>query len=96
MAGIWRVVLLLMLPASGLAAPVAVTERDGVTITATDEPCRLTAMVDNLPMRATWQEKGKTFEGCFVVHPMGIVLFYFEDKTIVAVPPSAFRKTAAI
>ncbi len=57
-----------------------------------DEKCAL-AEIANLPRRATWTEGAKTYEGCWGARPdQGIVLAYFTDKTVVAVPVQAFSK----
>ena len=63
----------------------------GVTIILYDEPCMLAAVV-NLPLRAQWLERGKTFEGCYARHPAKIIMAYFEDRTVVIFPASAFGR----
>jgi len=78
---------LLILPALFLAPPadaavIAVAQRDGVIVSLTDEPCRL-EVVKNLPGRALWVEAGKVHEGCFAVPGGGILVAYFEDRTVV-------------
>ena len=59
------------------------------------EPCALKVEVSNLPGRATWEEGGKTFEGCFGVID-GIVAFYFSDKTVVTVPVRYLQRVTSI
>lgn len=76
------------------AAPVATAGDDRVVVTLTDEKCTLPA-VSNLPMRATWKEGGTTHEGCYAVAP-GLVLFYFADKSVVAIPAQAFRRVTGV
>ena len=73
------------------AAPVAVAKSDGTAVTLYDEPCAYTQVVD-MPYRATWQEKGQTFEGCFVPRPdIGVVVAYFAgDRSVAIVPLGLF------
>ena len=63
----------------------------GVTVILYDEPCMLAAVV-NLPLRAQWLERGKTFEGCYARHPARIIMAYFEDRTVMIFPASAFGR----
>ena len=79
------------------AAPVAqATGPGGEVITITDEPCKLASIVD-LPYRATWKEKGKTFEGCAAPHPSGLVVMYFkEDRSIALVPVRMFQPLSSM
>lgn len=85
--------LLLLLVAAGAgrtyAAPIFEAADGTVVVTLTNEPCRLKA-VDNLPLRATWREDGKTHEGCFGAVG-GIVLSYWADLTVTALPSSVFK-----
>ena len=75
------------------ASPVAqLSGEDGVTITLYDEPCAYSSIIKNLPYRATWKEKDKTFEGCAGAHPAGIIMFYFDDHTVGIAPMRAFSK----
>lgn len=74
-----------------IGAPIFEASHDGVRIVVYDEPCKLPA-VANLPRRATWAEKGKTFEGCAGISPIGVVMFFFDDKTVAAVPVQAFTR----
>lgn len=74
------------------AASLYQAEADGARIVLTDEACRLQA-VSNLKRRATWTEKGETFEGCYGLHEgTGLILAYFSDKTVVILPPQIFSK----
>jgi hypothetical protein len=74
------------------ADPLFQATGDGARIVLTNEPCKLPE-VTNLPYRATWEEKGKTFEGCYGARPdAGVVVAYFSDKTAVAIPFQAFTK----
>lgn len=83
--------ILLLAAPHAIAKPIAMlTDESGVSITVFDEKCALAA-VSNLPGRATWTEKGKTFEGCVGVTPFGVLTFYFEgDKSVVIIPIQAF------
>lgn len=66
--------------------------RGAVLITIYSEPCALTE-VSNLPKRATWAEGDKTYEGCAGVRAeFGLVIFYFDDRTIGLVPASDFKR----
>jgi len=73
------------------AEPVVAAVAGNVRITLYDEPCVLTDAVVNLPNRATWDEDGKHYEGCFGFAPGDVVMAYFDDKTVAVVPKSAFR-----
>ncbi len=76
------------------AEPVAraVVNNGQVVITVHSEDRALTAVVTNLPKRATWVEGGKTFEGCVGVSPIGVAMFYFlADKSVAAVPLEMFQ-----
>ena len=91
----WLQTALLLLPLTIHAAPMAVTTTaEGATITIYTEPCALEA-VANLDRRATWDEKGVRHEGCAGV-TSGVVAFYFEDRTVVLAPVSAFRRADGI
>jgi hypothetical protein len=82
--------------ATAQAAPLYSAEVEGVRIVLTDEDCKLTA-VANLKKRATWTEKGKTFEGCFGIHPQyGVVIAYFSDKHVVLMDPQAFVRVPGV
>ena len=74
------------------AGPIAEGAGDnGAKITLYSEPCAL-KNVTNLANKATWQEKGKVFQGCFGLHPYGVVLAYFDDGTVVIMPVDIFRE----
>jgi len=73
------------------AAPIAVANAPGITVTLFDEKCKLPA-IKNLPLRATWTQSGKTIEGCFGgFSEAGAIGLYFEDKTIAVVPAAAIK-----
>jgi hypothetical protein len=77
------------------AAPIAEGGGNGVLVVLTDEPCTLSA-VANLKGRATWTENGKTHEGCYAPSPAGVIMFYFGDRTVVAIPNSAFQRVHGV
>ena len=87
------IALLLISFAGGLhAAVVAVGESDGVKISLTNEPCKL-EVVSNLPFRATWEEKGVRYSGCWGASPLKVVMTYWqEDRSIAVIPIEFFRK----
>ena len=70
----------------------------GVVVTLHSEDCTLTSIVSNLPKRATWQENGLTYEGCFgFVEPMRLLIFYFrEDKSVAPIPAGLFVKVVSL
>ena len=72
------------------ARAVAIATSQGISITVTDEPCRL-KQVSNLPYRVTWKDGNKTFEGCFTVRPdVNVVVAYFDDGSVALIPAHAF------
>ena len=59
---------------------------DGAKVVLHDDKCAV-AEVTNLPYKATWEEKGKVFQGCWGARPdAGVVMFYFDDKTVGIIP----------
>lgn len=67
-------------------------QKGGATVVLHDERCRIKTLI-NLPFRATWVEKDKTFEGCYVPRPeAGMVLFYFDDGSVGYIPFQMLRK----
>lgn len=84
--------VLLAAPSFSLAETMYIHKGDQVTILLHSEPCKQEG-VTNLPRRATWQEKGKLTEGCWGVYPpIGLVMLYFADKTVVGMPAQFFEK----
>lgn len=90
----WLLALLFVaLPAHADIFAVAVHEN--LRVTLTDEPCALTDQVTNLPKRVIWEDGKQKIEGCFgVIGP--VVVAYFADKTVVAVPVEAFVRASGI
>jgi hypothetical protein len=87
-------ILLSLCASSAFAAePVYQVQGGDIKVLLYKEPCALKSSVSNLPYRATWEEKGKKFEGCFGVDAeMGLVITYFSDKSVVVLPLSALVK----
>lgn len=57
------------------------------------EKCELTSLIQNLPYKAEWHEKGKVFQGCWGARPSyGFVLTYFADLTVGVIPIQALTK----
>lgn len=81
--------------AKALAEPMYRTEQGGVVITLHSEKCALPE-VSNLPNRATWEENGKTYEGCFGVQPAmrAVMLYFVTDRTVAVAPASIFTKVS--
>jgi len=89
------VLFLFFLAFKSHAQPLAVfSDEKGVTVTLTDEDCKLKHLVQ-LPYRATWKEPGKVFEGCYGVRP-GMIISYWEDKSIAILPMGAFRPASHV
>lgn len=87
--------LLLLLPLSVWAEPVAVASGNGITITIHTDPCKSEG-VKNLPKRATWKEAGGEVEGCYGVAGGQIVMMYFDDKTVAVLPVQLFKRVNGV
>ena len=75
------------------AEPRLLASNGQVTVTLYDEPCELKEHVSNLPFKATWQEGGRTFKGCWASHPdMELVAAYFDDLTVAVIPFGALKR----
>lgn len=85
---VWFGLVVLFIVAPLNAAPMAEAHGGGVRVVLTDEPCAVAA-VTNLPKRATWEEKGKTIEGCYTVSD-GLVVSYWADRTVSVIPAQVF------
>ena len=73
-------------PTNANADPRFQVVADGARIVLHDDKCAVGAVV-NLPYKATWEEKGKVFQGCWGARPdAGVVMFYFDDKTVGIIP----------
>lgn len=86
------IALALCWPSMVFAEPVFSTSGGGVTVTLHKEKCAM-PQVTNLPLRATWEENGKTFEGCVgAIPPLRAFIFFFSDLTVTAIPMDAFQR----
>lgn len=69
--------------------------QEGVRVVLYDDPCQLTEQIANLPYKATWEEDGKTFQGCWGPRPdMRVMVAYFEDKTVGIIPMGALNRVS--
>lgn len=79
-----------------LAGPVASVSVQDVTVTLFDDACAI-PYVTNLPMRATWVQGDKTFEGCFAVFPESAAIgMWFDDGSVAVVPAGVFRPVTGL
>lgn len=96
----WYIVALIVFfcwPSMVFAEPVFSTEAGGIRITLYSDKCQLKDQVSNLPVRATWEEGGKTFEGCVGSNPqLRMFIFYFSDRSAVVVPMAAFERVVGV
>lgn len=95
---VWALIVAFVLcwPAAAFSKPMAQAQVEGITITLHNDPCTMPE-ITNLKMKATWLEKGKTFEGCWGAHPQyGLVMFYWSDKTVVVLPGDAFAPVTVL
>lgn len=75
------------------AEPIAQAKAGNVVITVYNEKCTHQDAITNLPMRATWEENGKVYDGCVGAIPqLGVAMFWFTDKTMAVVPIEMFAK----
>lgn len=88
-SSILLLLLLWVMPSN--SAPIMQAADGEVTVTLHDDKCALRE-VTNLPAKAVWREKGKEIEGCWGLHPIGVVLFYFTDKTVAVAPRQSFQR----
>ncbi len=89
-------VLLLLTASLASAEPLAQIERDGVRIVIYSDPWELKERVVNLPRRAEWTALGRVFQGCWTLSPLGIVVLFFDDLTVTAIPVSIFSQVREI
>ncbi len=89
--------ILFFVATSAFGEPTHRASVQGLVITLHSEKCTLKE-VANLPRRATWQENGKTFEGCVGYNEaLGVLMFFFlEDKSVAAIPSSVFTRVTGI
>lgn len=90
------VLAMILYPMRAAAEPLFQAGDANIKITLHSEPCALKEYVSNLPQRATWEEKGKQFEGCWG-HNRGLVIFYFhEDRSVGHAPATAFERVIGV
>lgn len=83
-------------PTKAYAEPVMSVTDGGITVQLWTDRCSLSE-IQNLPYKATWHENGKVFQGCWGPRPdAGVVIFYFEDKTVGIAPIQAFEKVVGV
>ena len=90
------VTLLLLSASVAVAEPLAQLDRDGERIVIYSEPCELKARVVNLPHRAEWTAVGRVFKGCWALSTLGLIILYFDDMTVTAVPAQSFSTVREI
>jgi hypothetical protein len=83
------VVVMMAAAASAAAEPFAVVRNGNASVTLHREACGLKD-VANLKHRATWEEDGKRYEGCFGIFFNAAIGFYFDDKQVAVIPVAAF------
>jgi hypothetical protein len=92
---IWIVLLIVVFcwPSIVFSEPRFQVSNKDITITLFDDPCELKDQISNLPFKAEWKEGAKTYRGCWGPRPdVEAVLFYFDDKTMGAIPFGAIHK----
>lgn len=73
------------------AKPIVAAIQGDVTVTLTDEKCKLKA-VSNMPNRAVWRDSKGLSEGCFQVRPeVGLIVAYFDDGAVALIPMAHFK-----
>lgn len=87
--------LLAILVGNANATPLFVAEHEGVVVTLTDERCAVKE-ISNLELRATWVEKGKTFEGCWGTSNGFVVSYWREDRTVAMFSAGVFKRLKSI
>jgi hypothetical protein len=81
--------VLLTFATGAFAKPVLRTSSGPVTITLYDDK-RVCQQATNLPRKAVWMEAGKEIHGCWGLNPFGMVMFWFEDRTVASAPGHEF------
>ena len=89
-------ILLLMAFSHAHAAPVMQATAEDVSIVLHDEPCKLDAVGGEKYFRSQWITPKGSIEGCWGVVPLTpqirVVVLYFSDKTMAAVPVGVFSR----
>jgi hypothetical protein len=84
--GVICLIVLVGLATNVHAGPRFSVVADGAKVVLHNDKCAVSA-VNNLPYKATWEEKGKVFQGCWGARPdAGVVVFYFDDKSVGIIP----------
>lgn len=84
------ILFLLLVCAPVYGEPKAVANgATGQSVTLHDEPCAV-PVAKNLQFRAVWKDRDASYEGCFTIQN-GIVVAYFDDRTVVAIPAQYFK-----
>lgn len=88
---------LILVAATAQAEPIYVASQGGIKITLYNDKCELSE-VSNLPLKATWEEGGKLYQGCFALNPqMGVVAAYFrEDRSVAVIPSNVFQRVTGV
>lgn len=87
--------VLLLTACTTLAEPLAQVESNGVRIVLYTAPCALPAIA-NMPHRAEWTAKGKTFAGCWTLNSFNLIVMYFDDRTTIAIPAQHFARVNGV
>ena len=85
--------VLLSFATGAWAAPVYRTQVENITITLYDDKKACPHAV-NLPRKAVWRENNKDIEGCWALNQIGVIMFWFEDKTVASVPAQQFTRVS--
>ena len=89
---VWVFAFFVCWPSMLLAQPLFSMEQNGVKVTLHDDACKVDG-VSNLPFKATWEEGGKVFEGCWSPSfDRERVNAFFTDKSVVSFPPGMFKR----
>jgi hypothetical protein len=96
---LWFVLLVALLfgwPLNAFSEPkFKASAGNGAVVTLYSDPCQLTGTVTNLPGHATWVHNGKTSKGCWGA-ASGLVMFYWEDKTVGHASVEAFEALTGV
>lgn len=90
---VWFVVIaaVVVWATQAYADPIYEAAEDGVRVTLHNSPCELKE-VSNLKYKATWEEKGKIYQGCWGARTdIGQVMFYFDDGSVGLIPVNALQ-----
>lgn len=88
-------VVLLTFATGAFAKPVLRLTNGPVTITLYDDK-KSCQQAMNLTRKAVWMESGKEVQGCWGYNTIGVVMFWFDDKTVASAPAQAFTEISEI